>query len=628
MKTKIVTKENLDTLLNKGIQYLFPGKIKISVQMGTCGKASGAEKIYNLIKNNIKNKDIILATTGCIGLCEKEPMVNVFIPGYYPVVYSDLDEKVIKELLPEWMKGNLPQKNSLMQVNETIAGGNGEQLNITAGIPQPEEVSFFKHQKKIALQNSGIIDPLKPEEYIGRGGYYSLYKVLTELSPEKVIDMITDSGLRGRGGGGFLTGRKWQSCRNAPGRPKYVICNADEGDPGAYMDRTVIEGDPFRILEGMAIGAYGIGSSEGYIYVRAEYPLAVETLNKAIIQAREYGLLGEHIFGTDFSFIISIRRGGGAFICGESTALMASIEGKIGEPRVKHIHTVVSGFREKPTTLNNVETWANVPSIISMGSDHYKKIGTKGSTGTKVFSVVGKIKNNGLVEVPMGITLKEIIFDIGGGIPSGKKFKAVQTGGPSGGCIPGELLDMPVDFDELKKAGSMMGSGGMIVMDEDTCMVDVARYFLSFLVQESCGKCTSCREGTYQLFKILNRITEGKGKEGDIELLEELSETIIDTSLCALGKTAPNPVLSTLKYFRDEYNAHIKEKKCPAGVCKALIEYRIIPEKCTACGKCRKACPYNAIEGEKKVPHKIIKEQCAKCGICFEICPFDAIIKV
>ncbi|MBN2534678.1 MAG: 4Fe-4S binding protein [Spirochaetales bacterium] len=595
--------------------------------MGTCGKASGAERIYHIIKNKI-NTDILLTSTGCIGLCEKEPMVNVFVPGYYPVVYCDLDEEALEELLPAWIQGELPEKNCLMQLNRTTFNTNGPILKVKENIPQMEEVSFFKLQKKIALQNSGIIDPFSVEEYTGRGGYYSLYHVLKDLAPEKVIEIITDSGLRGRGGGGFLTGRKWQSCRNAPGEPKYVICNADEGDPGAYMDRTVIEGDPFRILEGMAIGAYGIGSPEGYIYVRTEYPLAVETLHKAIREAREYGLLGEHIFGTDFSFDINIRRGGGAFICGESTALMASIEGKVGEPRVKHIHTVVSGFREKPTTLNNVETWANIPAIISMGSEEFKKIGTKGSTGTKVFSVVGKIMNNGLVEIPMGITVKEIIFDIGGGIPFGKKFKAVQTGGPSGGCIPEKLLDMPVDFDELKKAGSMMGSGGMIIMDEDTCMVDVARYFVSFLVQESCGKCTSCREGTYQLFNILNRITEGQGKEEDITLLEELSETIIDTSLCALGKTAPNPVLSTLKYFRDEYDAHIKEKKCPARVCKALIEYRIIPEKCTACGKCRKACPYNAIAGEKKVPHQIIKDKCVKCGICFEICPFDAITKV
>jgi NADH:ubiquinone oxidoreductase subunit F (NADH-binding)/Pyruvate/2-oxoacid:ferredoxin oxidoreductase delta subunit len=445
------------------------------------------------------------------------------------------------------------------------------------------------------------------------------------MSPEDVLEEIKKSGLRGRGGGGFPTGSKWESCRKASGDKKYVICNADEGDPGAYMDRSLLEGNPHSVLEGMLIGAYAIGSDEGYIYVRNEYPLAVKHAEMAIAALEELGLMGNDILGSGFSFTLHINRGGGAFVCGESTALVASLEGKVGEPRSKYIHLAESGLWGKPTNLNNVETWANVPVIIKKGADWYSAIGTEGSKGTKIFSLVGKVNNTGLVEVPMGISLREIIFDIGGGIPDGKAFKAVQTGGPSGGCIPESLIDLPVDFDKLKEVGSMMGSGGMIVMDESTCMVDVAKYFVNFLKGESCGKCTPCREGLFRMSQILEGITEGRGQEGDIELLIELGEVMKDASLCGLGQTAPNPVLSTIKYFRDEYEAHIREKRCPAGVCKSLITYEIDPDKCTGCGACKRNCPVECITGEKKEPHTIDQKTCIKCGTCKDVCKFDAI---
>ncbi len=625
---KVISKEDLDMLKKEGKERIFPDKVKIAVQMATCGKASGAEEIYSFIKEKALDEEIILETAGCLGLCQLEPMVNVFIPGFNPVVYSSMSTDILSEFIPSWISGQYSAKNALGQLDEEYYMELDIKLENVEGIKKVKDHRFFKKQRKLVLRNSGFINPFQITEYIARGGYYALYDVLNNYTPEQVIEEIIKSGLRGRGGGGFPTGIKWKYCRASLGRPRYVICNADEGDPGAYMDRAVLEGDPFSVIEGLTIGAYAVGSSQGYIYVRSEYPLAVESLKNAIAEARKYDFLGKNIFGSDFSFDIKINRGGGAFVCGESTALMASIEGKVGEPRVKHTHTVEAGLHEKPTVLNNVETWANVPKIITRGSGEYVKIGTEGSKGTKVFSLVGNISNNGLVEIPMGITLREMIFDIGGGIPDGKKFKAVQTGGPSGGCIPESHLDMAVDFDELTKVGSMMGSGGMIVMDENTCMVDVARYFLSFLVEESCGKCTPCREGIYQLYNILQRIIEGKGEEGDIELLEELSEMIKDTSLCALGKTAPNPVLTTIRYFRDEYEKHIKAKKCPAGVCRALFEYRVIEAECTACGLCRKHCPQSAIEGEKKVIHKIIQEKCTKCGICYSVCKFDAIEKV
>jgi len=590
----------------------------ISVCGGTGCRASRALEVLDAFREEIKKRKldgkVVLKETGCHGFCEKGPLVVIRPENIF---YQMVKTEDVSSIIERTVLGNEIIDELLYELPES-----GEK------VVKEEDVPFYKWQKRLVFGQNGLISPKSIEDYIGNGGYKALAKALTQLSPERIVEEIELSGLRGRGGGGFPTGRKWRSCRNAPGTRKFVICNADEGDPGAYMDRSILEGNPHAVIEGMIIGAYAIGAHEGYVYVRKEYPLAVENLSKAIADAREYGILGESVLGTDFGFDIKISKGGGAFVCGESTALMLSLEGKIGEPRTKHIHTVVSGLYDLPTNLNNVETWANVPIIIDKGADWYGKIGTEGSKGTKLFSLVGKVNNTGLVEVPMGITLRQVIFDIGGGIPKGKKFKAVQTGGPSGGCIPASHLDMPVDFDELSKVGSMMGSGGMIVMDEDTCMVDVARYFLSFLVEESCGKCTPCREGTYQLYTILNRITSGEGREGDIELLEELCEMIKDASLCALGKTAPNPVLTTLRYFRDEYETHIKDKKCPAGVCKPLFQYMIVPDKCKACGICKKKCPQDAIMGEKKVPHEIIQEKCIKCGICYSVCPFDSIEKV
>jgi len=488
------------------------------------------------------------------------------------------------------------------------------------------DIPFYKAQKRIVFGQNGSIDPMNIEDYIAVGGYKALSKVLVGKDPEEVIEEIKISKLRGRGGGGFPTWLKWDSCRKAKDDIKYIICNCDEGDPGAYMDRSILEGNPHLVLEGMLIGAYAIGSREGYIYVRHEYPYAWENAGNAIRQAHELGLLGENILGSDLCFDIEIARGGGAFVCGESTALVASLEGRAGEPRDKqHLHTVESGLWDKPTNLNNVETWANVPFIINNGADWYSGMGTEKSKGTKIFSLVGKVKNTGLVEVPMGITLREIVYDIGGGTPEGSEFKAIQTGGPSGGCIPKSLLDLPVDYDELTKAGTMMGSGGMIVMDEKTCMVDVARYFIKFLESESCGKCLPCREGLKRMDQILTDIVEGRANGESIDLLEELAAVVSDASLCGLGKTSPNSILSTLRYFRDEYTAHVEEKRCPAGVCTALISYSIDPENCTGCGACLRNCPYEAIEGERRKTHRVIAELCQKCGSCMEVCKFDAV---
>jgi NADH-quinone oxidoreductase subunit F len=487
------------------------------------------------------------------------------------------------------------------------------------------DVPFYKKQTRLVLANNGRIDPTNILDYIAVGGYQALAKAITTMSCEEIIDIVEKSGLRGLGGAGFPTGRKWRLCREAPGDVKFVIGNGDEGDPGAFSDRSLMEGNPHSILEGMVIGAYAIGANQGYLYVRAEYPLALKHLQIAIDQAREYGFLGSDIFSSGFDFNIKINRGGGAFVCGESSALVASIEGKMGEPRAKYIHTVERGLWNKPTNLNNVKTWAAVPLIINNGADWYAKIGTEKSKGTAIFSLVGKVNNTGLVEVPMGTPLKEIIYDIGGGILEGKKFKAVQTGGPSGGCIPEELLDLPVDFERLTDAGSMMGSGGMIVMDEDTCMVDVARYFLDFLQCESCGKCVPCREGIKRMLEIITDITAGRGKEEDLRLLKELADMVKDFSLCGLGKTAPNTVLSTLRYFRDEYVAHVRDRKCPAGLCRDLIEYFILEDKCTGCGACLKLCPQQAIDAYGLI-HTIDPAKCVRCGICRDACPFEAII--
>ena len=632
---KISTLDDLKNTGDKGMKSLFPRNVKIVVGMATSGIASGADKVYEALQSAIKKRKLsfTLTKTGSMGMDFIEPLVDVIEKDKPRLSYGKMTADKVPQLIDQIVKGTIDKIKPIYRVDDEDIIAKKEKKNYLTGavpgylkeIPTMYEVPFYKKQVKIATRNCGIIDPESIEEYIARGGYLSLHKVLTAMSAEGIIEDVIKSGLRGRGGGGFPTGLKWQSCRKAHGDIKYVICNGDEGDPGAYMDRSVMEGDPHSVIEGMIIGAYAVGAQEGYIYVRNEYPLAVANLTKAIKDARSCGLLGKNILGTNFSFDVKISKGAGAFVCGESTALMASLEGKAGEPRAKYIHTVEHGLWDRPTNLNNVETWANVPVIISRGAKWFSEIGVPHSTGTKVFSLVGKINNIGLVEVPMGIPLKDIVYDIGGGIPGGKKFKAVQTGGPSGGCIPATMMNLSVDFDALWEAGSMMGSGGMIVMDEKTCMVDLARYFIEFLVSESCGKCTPCREGVRRMNDILHDICAGKGKVGDVEMLEAMAIGIKDGSLCALGGSAPNPVLSTIKYFRAEYDAHIKQKRCPAAVCRALIKYEISAKKCTGCTVCAKKCPSACISGVKKKAHKIDQTKCIKCGICMESCKFNAI---
>jgi NADH-quinone oxidoreductase subunit F len=590
----------------------------VRVCIGTGCAAKGSRKLYELFveaaKEHSQDVRIEAKCVGCHGFCERGPIV-VIEPG--EIFYQQVEEPDVAEIFRETVLGGRILDRLLYEDSGTQKKAKTE-----------AEIPFYKVQHRIVLAGNGRIDPTKITDYIADGGYSAIAKVLTSMTPEEVIKEIEIAGLRGRGGGGFPTARKWRSCREAEGQPKYVICNGDEGDPGAFMDRSIMEGNPHSVIEGMLIGAYAIGSEHGYIYVRNEYPLAIEHLKRAISQAREMGLLGQKILGSSFSFDIRINRGGGAFVCGESTALMASLEGYSGEPRAKYVHTVESGLKNKPTNLNNVETWANVPKIINRGGKWFAGIGTEKSKGTKVFSLVGKVLNTGLVEVPMGLTLRRIIDEIGGGMRDGKRFKAVQTGGPSGGCIPSENLDARVDFEELTKLGSMMGSGGMIVMDEDTCMVRVARYFIEFLQKESCGKCTPCREGLAQMLYILDRITDAEGQVGDVERLEEIAELLEGTALCALGKTAANPVISTIRYFRDEYDAHILERRCPAKECRGLFHYEIDEEACKACGICLKNCPVGAITGEKKVPHVIDQDKCTLCGMCWEKCPFTAVLKV
>jgi len=595
-----------------------PSAKTVRVCIGPGCMAKGSQRIYELFCEAAQEAGdtvkIEAKGVGCHGLCECGPIVIVD-PGN--IFYQRVEEPDVGEIFRETVLGGVVVERLLYQ--DPVTG----ERNLT-----DEKIPFYNSQKRIVLAENGLVDPAKIEDYLVAGGYSALAKGLSTMNPEDVIDEVEKAGLRGRGGGGFPTGRKWRTCRAAEGQEKYVICNGDEGDPGAFMDRAVMEGNPHSIIEGMIIGAYAIGTSKGYIYVRNEYPLSVERLKRAIEQARMLGLLGEHILGSTFSCDIKINRGGGAFVGGESTALMASLEGRVGEPRAKYVHTVEHGLHDQPTNLNNVETWATIPAIINRGSEWFASIGTERSKGTKVFCLVGKIVNTGLVEVPMGMTLRQIVFNIGGGVKDGKTFKAVQTGGPSGGCIPAEYLDTCVDFDELTKLGSMMGSGGMIVMDEDTCMVYVARYFLHFLKDESCGKCTPCREGISQMLYILDRITHGEGEDGDIERLEELGELMSEASLCALGKTAANPVLSTIRYFRKEYEEHIYNRRCPAKECRGLFLYEIVPDDCTGCGICLKNCPVDAISGERKELHIIDQDKCTKCGICFEKCPFTAIVKV
>ena len=633
----IRTLEDLNRASSRGLETLIPPKTKIIVGLATSGVASGALEVYNALKEEIERQrlDIMLGKTGSMGMDCMEPLVEVLEPGKPRLAYGKVSVKEVPLILEQVLTGGIGKIKPIYRMDEEDFSGlglgegrrylKGPLPHYLESIPTIKDIPFYKKQIKIATRNCGIIDPENIDEYIARGGYFSLYKALKGMSSEEIIDEVISSGLRGRGGGGFPTGIKWQSCRAASGDIKYVICNGDEGDPGAYMDRSIMEGDPHSVIEGMIIGAFAIGAHEGYIYVRNEYPLAVTNLDRAIKDARAYGFLGKDILGSGFDFDITISKGAGAFVCGESTALMASLEGAAGEPRAKYIHTVEHGLWNRPSNLNNVETWANIPVIIAKGGRWYAGIGTDNSRGTKVFSLVGKVNNIGLVEVPMGISLKEIIFDIGGGVVQGRQFKAVQTGGPSGGCIPKDLLDLPVDFEKLREVGSMMGSGGMIVMDDRSCMVDIARYFIEFLESESCGKCVPCREGVRRMREILEDICAGRGQEGDVEMLERMSQAIIDGSLCALGGSAPNPVLSTIRYFRGEYEAHIRDKRCPAGVCKALIHYIINEEKCTACGLCKKVCPVEAVSGAKKTPHRIDQAKCIKCGACIEACKFDAI---
>lgn len=587
----------------------------VMICRGTGCSSSNSELIAKNFEEGLKKygleNEVVIERTGCFGLCALGPVVIIYPEAafYSHVKPEDVDEIVEEHLL----KGRVVQR---LIYHEAVKDGQLESL---------DQVTFFRKQVRRALRNCGVINPENIDEYIGFDGYKALVKVLTEMTPAQVIDVVKQSGLRGRGGGGFPTGKKWEFASKSVGDKKYVCCNADEGDPGAFMDRSILEGDPHSVLEAMTIAGYAIGADQGYIYVRAEYPIAVQRLQVAIGQAREYGLLGDNILGTGFSFDIDLRLGAGAFVCGEETALMRSIEGKRGMPTPRPPFPAVKGLFGKPTILNNVETYANIPQIILKGAEWFSSIGTEKSKGTKVFALGGKINNTGLVEIPMGTTLREIIYDIGGGIPNGRKFKAAQTGGPSGGCIPASEIDVPIDYDNLIALGSMMGSGGLIVMDDTTCMVDIARFFLEFTVDESCGKCTPCREGVKRMLDILNRICSGKGEEGDIEKLENLAKNIKNTALCGLGQTAPNPVLATLKYFRNEYEAHIRDKRCPAGVCQALLQYRIDPAVCRGCTMCARNCPAGAISGKVKEVHSIDQTKCLKCGVCMSKCPFKAI---
>lgn len=598
-------------------------KPKIIVGMGTCGIAAGAEKVYTAFENllNENKLQVKLDYSSCLGICHAEVNVEVVMPDGSHTFYENVLPLHAEEIINGHIIGGKPVEAILLAVDSVQPVEN-------ARVPKLDKIPFYLKQTRQVLKKCGRINPDSLDAYIAWDGYVALENVLRELSPEQVISDVKSAGLRGRGGAGFPTGLKWEFARKSPGETKYIICNADEGDPGAFMDRAVLEGDPHAVLEGMAIAGYAIGASEGYIYVRAEYPLAISRLQTAIANAEAQGVLGKNILDSGFDFSIKIKAGAGAFVCGEETALIASIEGERGTPRVRPPYPAVRGLWGKPTNINNVESYANVPHVFLLGPEKYSAVGTDNCKGTKIFAVTGKVKRTGLAEVPMGITLREIIYDIAGGIADDKAFKAVQIGGPSGGCLPAEFLDLPVDYDSLKQVGAMMGSGGLVVMDETTCMVDLAKFFLSFTQHESCGKCTPCREGTKRMLEILEKITDGKGEETDIITLEKLAKSVSASALCGLGQAAPNPVLATLKYFKNEFDAHIKDKTCPAGVCSALLKYVINKEQCKSCGLCEKTCPVSAITGKSKTPYMINSETCIKCGVCMEKCPFDAIAKI
>lgn len=633
---KIRDLKDLEHTKSTGLAKLYPpDRVKILVGMATCGAAAGAGRVLDYFRQQASDSawNGVVEKTGCIGSCYNEPLVDLVMPGKARLTYKQVSIEVAEKIWKELSEGKTPETNLMawLDTDEMLLNGGPHTLQTGAmedfqtRVPRYTDLDFFKHQQHIAMRNCGFLDPENLEHYIARGGYFAFHKALTSMQPDQVIEEIIHSGLRGRGGGGFPAGIKWQSCRKAPGSPKYVLCNADEGNPGTYTDRGLLEGDPHSILEGMLIGAYAIGSNEGYIYVRAEYPLAVQTLLNAISAARLAGLIGKNILGTGFDFDVRLSLGGGAYVCGESTALMASIEGKPGEPRAKYTHTVEKGLWNRPSNLNNVETWANVPAIIGKGADWYRNIGTATNTGTKIFSLVGKVNRVGLVEVPMGISINDLVVKMGGGVPGGGEFKAIQTGGPSGGCIPKSKWDLPLDFDSLVKAGSMMGSGGMIVMDQSTCMIDMAKHFIDFLMDESCGKCIPCRLGLKRMHSMLERFSRGEGDVEELDELDSLSRAIRDGALCALGGSAPNPVLSTLLYFRDELETHIRDKRCPAKVCKDLINYSITPGLCNGCSLCAKQCPAGAISGIEEKVHLIDGSLCTKCGACAEVCKFGAV---
>jgi len=635
MSQGVRTEDDLDRIGAIGTSTLYPQRLKILIGSASCGIAAGAREVEAAAIEAVEQLglDATVSRTGCVGFCQREPLVDLVLPDGPRLSYGNVTAKRIRSLLAAYAaEKDLKPKTVLWRLDSEQHVATGEchdyapSANGLCEIPERHSLDFFGRQRRVILRNCGSIDPLAIEEAIARGAYRGALRAIGRMTPEEVVEEVLRSGLRGRGGAGFPTGRKWDTARRRESDVKYVICNADEGDPGAFMDRSVLEGDPHAALEGMIVAAYAVGASQGYIYVRSEYPLAVSTVGHAIEEAERHGLLGDDIFGSGFSFRVQLRRGAGAFVCGEETSLIASIEGHSGEPRSRPPYPAVEGLWRKPTVINNVKTLAGIGPILSRGADWYATGGTERSRGTTVFSLVGAVKNTGLVEVPLGISLREMVFEVGGGMRGKRPIKAVQTGGPSGGCIPASLLDLPIDYEKLSEAGSMMGSGGMIVLDSGTCMVDLARFFLTFTADESCGKCAPCREGTRQMLRILTRICEGDGTAEDLALLKRLAVAVQSASLCGLGSTAPNPVLTALRYFHDEFETHINEKKCPAGVCRKLITLRIDEAACTGCGQCVKVCPVDAIAGQQKKPHRIDSGRCTRCGACRNVCPVEAVI--